>query len=395
MPTMKALNLPTPEAHDSTIFLIDGSNRFAFDLYHQIKSKKGNLFFSPYGIFSAFAMTASGARGDTINEMQTVLHYSTALSSLVGNLTGRISSESLDPKNPTQFILANTLWIPQDAPILPIFQSVVKRDFKEATENIDFTIGPLIAVRRINQGVSNQTRGRISQVLNSQDVNAESSLVLTSAAYLKAQWAQMFDSKATALAPFKTGPNSTLQAQMMKTSGSYSMYQNDDLFILELPFAPSVENGPQLAMVIFLPNIHSSIDQLEKSWTQQEWVGWHNEMKEQQMNVTLPKFRIEDRLDLNQTMIDLGMVKPFNSEANFAGMSPKQGLFISRAIHKTFIRLDEKGTEAASAYGVILRDKAPAISGQLFEFVVDRPFLFLIVERRTQSILFMGRVMQP
>lgn len=372
--------------------IIESNNQFSFDLYHQLTRKPGNLFFSPYSIAEAFAMLTIGAQGETAQEMEKVLHLTPSSLLLMGQLHQKLST---DAKNPTQLHLANALWLQEDLSLLNLFQLALKQNFNSTVKKVNFEKEPAQAVKTINEWVEKQTQGKIRQLFNFNDITKQTRLVLTSAIYMRAQWAHLFDTKLTAKANFKVTERQTLEVDMMKIIETYPLYVSDDFALIELPYLTEASKDLQLALTILLPHENTDFSSLEESLNFDNWQVWNGKMLSRRVQLMLPRFKVEDRLNLNQTLIELGMVQAFNNQADFSGITGNKTLMISEAIHKTFIQVDEKGTEAAAATGISMNLKSVFNSEEPYYFTADHPFIYIIHDKNTRAILFIGKLTTP
>lgn len=375
--------------------LVQGNNQFAFELYQQLNKQRGNTFFSPYSIFSAFGMAALGAKGETLQEMQRVLHYSTALAPLARQLNQQLLTSDSASSDSSQLLLANALWIQTGLPLQPTFQQAVQSAYQTPIEFADFSKKPVETAKKINGWVSHQTRGRISQLFSSQDITRNTRLVLTSAIYMKGSWMHPFDPKETKKGSFYALAHSPTQVWMMKKTAQYPLFVHEQFAMIMLPYAHSSDQGPELAMVIILPHKEIGVDTLEKNLNLANWQQWMSKLKMARVNLSLPRFRLEKTLNLNDVMKELGMVKAFNTLADFSGITGQRDLYISQAVHKTFVQVDEKGTEAAAATGIAMNLTAIFDPNPPYDFIVDHPFLFIIFDKKTGTVLFLGRLLQP
>lgn len=371
-------------------FLIQGNSRFAFELFKQLGHKQNNIVFSPYSISMAFDMVASGAAGKTAAEMQEVLHYSVVLGLFIKELQEELTRRGEQTKNSSELSIANSVWVQNDFGLLPTFQQTIQRTFSSPIESVDFENQPIEALNKINTWVSNITKKRINQIMTPQDVTKETRLVLASAIYLKAPWAKPFEVANTAQKPFKLIEGGTRNVAMMKTAGLYSLYVNDHFALVSIPYAPT-SGGTMLSMMILLPNDSSKWSEFVNTLSYDQWNHWTDQAKMRQVNLSLPHFRMEDRYDLNSTMEALGLKTAFTPQADFSGINGQKNLFINKAIHKTFIKVDEKGTEAAAATAISMNLTSVRTTEEPYDFVADHPFIFFIVDRN-KTILFMGQV---
>jgi serine protease inhibitor len=368
--------------------LVQGNNRFAFDLYQHLRNQPGNLYFSPYSIVTGLGMVSLGARGETANQFQRAFRYSTPLLLFIGDLDASLKGDKAG-----QVLLANGLWIDQSVKIFPSFTVTLKRNFRFELQPVDFASNLNPSIQKINQWTSKQTAGKIGSEVAPQDVTVNSRMILTTAAYIKGQWAYPFNREQSKRLPFQISARRTFLADMMQHTAQYMLLKGEKWDILVIPFEHKGE-GAQLMMVILLPKKDVPIADLEKEFTWENWRQWEKQLSSQLVTLTLPSFRIDKRLDLNTTLKALGFSKLFNSEANFSAMTEEKGIFLNTAIHKTSIRVDEKGTDANAV--VSAKPATLAAEGTApYEFTADHPFIFMIWDQKTDSILFMGRLALP
>ncbi|WP_068468013.1 serpin family protein [Candidatus Protochlamydia phocaeensis] len=389
-----ASDKPTPSV-DNRYFdlLIQGQNQFAFDLLQQLKNRKGNLFFSPYSIGTGFALAAVGAKGQTSIEIQQALHYSLSLSPLIGSLDRSLALA--EGKNATQLFLANAIWMQEGLPILPAYPLTLKRSFNFDLAFVDFQHEFVQSVKKINQWTASQTKGKINQLLNTADVVENAQLVLTTAIYMKGAWMHPFDLWQTSRAPFYTRDQYTTQVEMMHSIASYRTWVSPHFTLIEIPYEAQ-ESGIQLAMIILLPTEASGWQNLEPELNADNWQKWRGGLRPQQLRLGLPRFRIEEKLDLNPLAQALGIKQIFTPQADYSDILEDKRVFLNKAVHKTLIHVDEKGTDAIGAPRIKANQKArPGEGENLQEISIDRPFYFFIIDQKTQLILFMGRVLRP
>ena len=374
--------------------VVDGQNRFAFDLYKHIGQLDGNLFFSPYSISTALSMTSSGAKGETANQMLHVLNSQIGALPLLADLNNQLTHVQA-PGNPVpQLLIANAIWVQKGFPLLPAFSNSMRNDFMAGIEYLDFANDASQASNTINKWVENQTRGKIAHLFSPQDLSKNTRLVLTSAIYMKAQWLHLFEETMTTKKPFFQKQASS-PVDMMNTTASFPLYVDRNFAAIELPYANQTPEGPRLNMVIILPKDRNGLAQIEKDLALGRWSSWLGQMKMRLVDLSLPKFKIEQRTELTELLEVMGMKLAFTPQANFSGISGHPDLYISKVIHQTFINVDEKGTEAAVATGVVMNLTSFHEEDLPYAFVADHPFWFAIYDSSTKAIIFMGRVTQP
>ena len=377
---------PAASASDDLPAVAEANNAFALDLYGQLKGTEGNLFFSPYSVTSALAMTYAGARGQTDAEMAEVLHFSLpqerlhpACAELKQAVEGDRSVAGCE------LSVANALWAQQGLHLLDEFRELTRSHYGAGLRELDFHTATEQARQTINRWVEQQTRDKIRDLLKRGDVLPDTMLVLTNAIYFKGLWHQQFDKAQTREAPFTVEPGRQVRVPMMSQKGEFGLGHGDGLQLLELPYV-----GDELAMVILLPAAPDGLAALEESLNTANLGKWLATLRERDVVVYLPRFELTVRFDLTDVLRAMGMSAAFTGRADFSGITGAKDLFISKVVHKAFVSVDEEGTEAAAATGVVMRKTALPPT-----FRVDHPFLFLIRHQPTGAILFVGRVTDP
>lgn len=375
-------SMATPEGVASVVY---ANNQFAFELYLKYNDGEDNIFFSPYSISVALAMTYEGALGQTASEMQSVFHFpeeDTARRAAFARLYNMYN------RNDTDYILstANALWTQEDYKFLTEYLDVVEQYYMGEATDLDFVEDPEESRETINNWVEERTNDKIQDLIPPGVIDAYTRLILTNAIYFKGDWAVQFDEKDTQEADFKVNSEKTVKAQMMSLyDESFNYTVTDTAQIIELPY-----KGDDLSMLILLPT-EDSLDSLEASISAENLNQWRSDLKETEIDVHMPKFKLEKKYTLSDTLKEMGMPTAFSeSEADFSGMNGREDLHISSVIHQGFIEVNEKGTEAAAATGVVI--STTSISPV---FNADHPFMFLIQDKETGNILFMGRVVDP
>ncbi|MHC4942863.1 MAG: serpin family protein [Planctomycetota bacterium] len=371
--------------------VVEAGNAFAMDLYAELCGHDENLFLSPLSISSALAMVCEGARGETREEMAEVLRISGEMETYRDAYLRLMSV--LNPSNPekspgVETTLANAMWVHEGYKLLDDFTSTIESQYNGKTRNLDFVGDCEKARTRINQWVEEKTRDKIKDLLPEGSIDALTRLVLTNAIYFKGLWADPFEKKDTHRAPFFMLSGKKQEVDMMHGSERFPYYEEEDFQVLELPYA-----GDDYSMVLFLPRNAGGLADFEKRFTLEALQAWLNRLHRFKIKVFLPRFEITCPMDLGGVLIGMGMERAFSGgSADFSGMTGNRELFISRVVHKAFVKVDEEGTEAAAATGVVM--SLTGIS-EPREFRADHPFLFIIRHKGTGAILFMGRVTQP
>jgi len=374
--------------------LVDGNNAFAFDLYQVLKQAGGNLFYSPYSISEALAMTYAGARGETEKDMAEALNFTLsqdrlhpAFNSLDLQLKQR--GKGAEGKNGTGFKLdvANAIWGQKDYQFLAQYLDVLAQNYGAGLRIADFINQTEQSRVTINQWVSDQTQGKIKNLIPPGGINGMTRLVLTNAVYFNAAWQYPFNKEATSDGPFYLLDGSSVTAPMMKQTESFGYAEGANYEAVELPYS-----GEELSMVILLPKA-GEFETFENSLDAELVKTIIGQLKMNEVSLTMPRFEYESSFGLKQALSTLGMGVAFTPDADFSGMDGDHDLLIQDVLHKAFVSVDEAGTEAAAATAVIVgTTAAPA---QPTQVTINRPFLFFIRDISTGSIVFVGRVLNP
>ncbi len=381
---------------NSTKAVADASNRFAFDLYSRlVKDDGGNLFFSPYSLSSALALTYEGARGKTADEIQAVFYFPK-------NDTSRrdgffVLNEGINRGDPRYSLrTANALWAEKTYPFLPEYIGNAERYYGAKTTNLDFISHPEDSRITINTWVEDKTQDRIKDLIPAGVIDPMTRLVITNAIYFKGDWVKEFDKNKTADAEFRIAPGNTIMVPMMQRTDEDAVYlyaENSDLQMLSMPYEHTT--GKELSMVVFLPKT-DNLTTTGDSMNPDALSALQQSAASRRVMVYFPKFTMKTRYSLPDTLGAMGMPTAFTDSADFSGIDGTKNLLISDVIHQAFVDVNEEGTEAAAATAVVIqRAAAPGGSDPIPVFRADHPFIFLIQDNETGSILFLGRVMNP
>jgi serpin B len=382
--------------------VVAGNNSFALDLYAQVSDRDGNLFFSPYSVNKALAMTYAGARGDTAAEMAAVLHLTLGpdlqhrafleTRKLLNHNGGALGiGLSMPGKRDVQLYLAASLWGQRGYGFQKSFLSLLQECYGAGLQEVDFT-APEQARKTINAWVEKQTNQKIPQLFGPDALGRNTRLVLASAIYFKGDWIHPFKKDRTRTEPFREDADSKVQVPMMNQTEPFGYCEDEQVQVLQMTY-----QGERLAMVVLLPKKTDGLAGLEKSLTEEKLAAWVGQLREQKVDVSLPKFKLTDALSLNETLAGLGMKKAFApGEADFSAMNGgREPLFLSAVLHKAFVDVNEEGTEAAAATGAEVAAMALPRGPAVPVFRADHPFVFAIRDVRTGMILFLGRVVKP
>lgn len=377
-------------ANNHLQIVVKGNSDFGFDLYQELKDEEGNLFFSPYSISTALAMTYAGARGQTEREMAEVLHFSLEQKPLHFSFSELQSHlNTIQNKGNINLSIANSLWAQEGYHFLDTFFDLNKEYYGAGLNFVDFATKTEVARKTINIWVENKTQQKIKELIKPRMFDSLTTLVLCNAIYFKGDWLSQFDKKGTMDADFYISPDEIIKVPMMSQKSKFKFKNFNDFSAIELPY-----EGNDLSMIVFLPKEIDSLAELERNLTNDNVKKWMDKLSnsyESEILVSLPKFKTTCEFELANVLAEMGMPDAF-AGADFSGMTGKKDLFISKVIHKAFVDVNEEGTEAAAATAVVM--ERLAISRPL-TFRADHPFVFLIRDNQTGSILFIGRIVDP
>ncbi|XP_058932609.1 serpin B6-like isoform X2 [Kogia breviceps] len=375
--------------------LSEANGTFALTLLkHLGEDNSKNVFLSPISISSALAMVFMGAKGDTAAQMSQALSLSR--SSGGGGDVHRDFQNLLSEVNRTgtQYLLrtANRLFGEKTYDFLPSFKDSCRKFYQAEMEELDFISAAEESRTHINTWVAQRTEGKITDLLSPGSVDSVTCLVLVNAIYFKGNWDNQFNKQHTKQRPFKVSQNVEKPVQMMFKKSTFKMTYIGEIFtkILVLPYV-----GRELDMIIMLPDENADLKTVEKELTYEKFLEWTRPdlMDAEEVEVSLPKFKLEESYDMEGVLRTLGMTDAFESaSADFSAMSSQGNLCLSRVAHKAFVEVDEEGTEAAAATAAVMMLRCARIPPR---FCADHPFLFFIQHSKTRALLFCGRLSSP
>jgi len=374
--------------------LVDGNSTFAFDLYQALREADGNLFYSPHSISLALAMTYAGARGETAQQMADTLDFilpqnrlHPAFNSLDLQLGRR--GEGAKGKDGEGFRLniVNAIWGQKDYEFLSEFLDLLAVNYGAGLRILDFASAPEESRITINKWVSDRTEGRIEDLIPQGLIDTLTRLVLTNAIYFNAAWQYPFQEDMTEDGPFYLLDGGEVIVPMMRQAELFGYAEGDGYQAVELPY-----DGGELSMVLLLPQA-GHFEAFEGSLDAQQVDGIIGRLEHRQVTLAMPRFEFESSFGLKRTLTSMGMPLAFSGGADFSGMTGNRDLFIAEVVHKAFVSVDEAGTEAAAATAVVMPMAMPP--EEPVEVNANRPFVFLIHDIETGTILFVGRVINP
>ena len=379
---------------DTTSALVDGNTAFALGLYKLVRTTEGNLFFSPYSISDAMAMTWAGARGQTETDIATAMHFTLpqsqlhpALNKLDLDLASRGQGAKGKDGEGFRLHVVNAIWGQQGFKFTPQYLDTLATNYGAGLRVLDFIKQPEPSRITINDWVAQQTENRIKDLIPAGAINNLTRLVLTNAIYFNAAWAQPFQKGATTQGTFHRLDGSDVSVSMMRQTQMFRYSEGANYQATELPY-----DGRELSMIVILPRAGAFAD-FEQSFDSRILKTIVDGLTSREVALTMPKFGFETSMSLKQNLTALGMGNAFTDSADFSGMDGARDLRIQDVIHKAYVAVDEDGTEAAAASAVIVG--TTALPSDTAEMKVDRPFLFLIRDNPTGTVLFLGRVSDP
>ncbi|MEH2077112.1 MAG: serpin family protein [Nostoc sp.] len=388
-------SLPQPETPlqkktvNTNTKIVESSNKFGFKLFSQVlkdDTSERNVFISPLSVASALAMTYNGASGSTQQAMAKTLElqgmnlpeinssYAAVLKQLLENLDQKV-----------QLSIANSLWANQDVSFAPDFLKRTQDFYQAKVSNLNFK--DAAASNIINNWVKENTKGKITKVVEKIEPNQV--LFLINAIYFKGNWSNEFDKSKTAQYSFYITPSRRKKHLMMSQEGDYRYYENEQFQAVSLPYG---KDG-KTSFYIFLPKQNSNLKALYQNLSFENWEKWMTQFNKQKGFIRLPRFKTDYEVTLNDALKTLGMEEAFSNKANFSGMG--KNFAISQVKHKTFVEVNEEGTEAAAATSVGIVATSLRDEPEPFRMIVDRPFFCAIRDNQTGNILFMGSIIEP
>lgn len=389
-PRVNSPAVPQPDLAE----LVAGNGTFALELYQQVREEPGNVFYSPYSISLALAMTYAGARGETEQQVGDTLRFTLpqerlhpAFNTLDLELASRGEGAAGADGEGFRLNIVNRLWGQVGYVFLAEFLDVLAENYGAGLCLLDFANEPEPSRIEINDWVSDQTEGRIEDLIPPNVISSLTRLVLTNAIYFNAAWNTPFDEDLTEDGPFYLLDGGTVSIPMMRQEETLGYAAGDGYQVLELPY-----DGEELSMVILLPDA-GRFEEFESALDSAQVSGFVALLARQRVDLSMPRFTFEWSTSLKDVLSAMGMPLAFGGAADFSGMDGTLQLFIGDVLHKAFVAVNEEGTEAAAATAVIM--KLTAVPPPALVVTVDRPFVFLIRDIETGAILFVGRVVDP
>ncbi len=370
-------------AVDELSSLSENNNTFAFNMFRELNSDK-NIVFSPFSIYTALSITSLGAGGTTKDEFDKVLNNNLPLEQFHQSYKDIIDSASIGSN---KFNIANALWLDNGFQPEEDFLNNATDLFDTHVENLDLQNNPKDSSDTINSWIEQNTNGLIKNLLNPSSISSDTRMIITNAIYFKGNWERSFDPKEDSDLNFYVTPDKPVKTTFMQQDGAFFYYENQSAKLLQLNY-----KGDSLSLIIILPE--GNIDNFIKNLSDEEFRSILRNMKPEELNIKIPKFKFSYTSDLVKQLSDLGMKSAFTTDADFSGISKSQNLYISDVIHQAYIDVNETGTEAAAATSIGFTTTAfnPV---PIKNFIADHPFIFAIMDNKTRTVLFLGKILNP
>jgi serine protease inhibitor len=367
--------------------VVASANSFGFRLFSKINAVQtdSNVFISPFSVSMAFGMALNGANGATLDSLKQALGDAGMSMDEINQSYKNISATltTLDPR--VAFRIANSIWYRTGFEVLQKFLDDNKTYFDAEVASLDFSQPS--ALQTINNWVNTKTNGKIPTILDR--IERGVVMYLINAIYFKGAWTYQFDPQYTKDAPFTCGDGSTVSCQLMSQQATFAYYDDSEMQAIDLPYGDRM-----FSMTVILPRPGTSIDQFAAALTEEQWNTIVSSLDSSKVDLFIPKFKLEYKKTLNDELQALGMTIAFTPSADFSRITPEGGIFISEVKHKTFVEVNEEGTEAAAVTSIeFIRSTAEGPSIPVMR--IDRPFIFAIREHQSGTILFIGKIVDP
>ena len=375
------------EPANNNVSLIDANNQFAFDFYSHVSQESDeNIFFSPWSISTAFAIAFEGAKGHTADEIKQIFGFPHNYEKRTNEFKSAMDSLNQNDSK-YQLLFANAMWLAEKFQPHEEYVDAVTNFYDGEISTVDFISND--GVDQINAWVEDKTQEKIKDILEDDSTDEDTRLAITNAIYFKGNWVTQFSEDHTEDYSFWNGEIGNTVSLMHLDPTSFNYTQTEELQILKMPY-----DGDRLSMLVLLPNENNGLNKMEESLSLENLNSWQERLRLQKVEVFMPKFKMETTYDLKPLLIEMGMPIPFSEGmADFSGLAPIN-LFISQAVHKAFVDVNEEGTEAAAATAIVVSTESSS-KPQFPVFRADHPFVFLIQDDSTGNILFIGRMINP
>ena len=365
--------------------IVEADNKFGLKIFREIinEEQNKNVFISPLSISMALGMTMNGADGATKTAMQNTLEFQGITETDINKSYQSLIELLVNLDSKVKFQIANSIWYRSGYSFEQSFFDVNSQYFDAVIQGLDF--GQASSVNIINSWVEDKTYGKIKTII--EEIDPATVMFLINAIYFKGTWTYQFDENLTHDTMFNLLDNSQKECKMMTQHGVFPYFENEMFQAVDLPYGDSL-----FSMMIIMPKRQEDIDAVIGEMTSANWNNWLTQLNTTEGDVSLPRFKLEYEFKLNDVLSALGMEVAFTGAADFTRMRKSGGLYISEVRHKSFVEVNEEGTEAAAVTIVDIRETS---IGSDFNMRMDRPFLFAIKDNHSQTILFIGKIVDP
>ncbi len=372
------------DANNIDTSFVNNNNKFAFDIFSHADNNDKNSVLSPYSISTAFVMAYAGAEKQTKKQISDVFYFDMNEKKALKNFKN-LDIEIESSNNKIDIFTANALWIDVNWHFRNEYLQSCKVFNNAETYSVNLK-NKKECSNKINEWVSKKTKNKITEIITPDDLQL-ARLVITNAIYFNVLWQNNFDEKQTKNAKFYLTNDKSIDVKMMGNNEKLNYYEDNKVQIVEIPY-----NGKSISMLIILPKSSMDISSDKKLFNITNYNKWNKNISEKKVQIYLPKFKIASSFDLNNTLIDMGMPLAFSKEADFSKITGTNDLRIDKVKHKCFVEVDEKGTEAAATTAIVMVEKCAARN---IIFKANHAFVFIIKDNNTNSILFIGKVVNP
>lgn len=399
----------------------DVNNRAALEVYSELMHENGNLLYSPYSFLTAMSIVTAGAQGETLEQIIEALKLPTELQELhsgQGALLRHINKGAYDSNSwsergrralnamrswfgaeekatPLVLSTANRLWIEETLAVEAPFTGVVEQHYQGGLGRVDFQNSPEEARSDINRWVEKQTNNKIQDLLAEGSIDNLTRMVIANALYMKGDWKRPFEEELTSTQTFYLRDGSERPVKLMYQAVDHQLLLGDDYAALELPYHLEEDSHLDVVLRVYLPNERGELAELEDRLIEDGELLQGQVWQKRKVHVYLPRFKLEDKHSLPQLLQDMGITDAFSDAANFEGIARGAGLYIGDIVQKTFMEVDEQGTEAAAATAITVVTRSAPIEPKPYTFRADHPFLVTLVDKSSGLLLFIGRVSEP
>ena len=366
-------------------------NVFAFNMYEEIlKNVDDNLVISPFSISTAMAMTYGGSGEETKDQMSKTLLFDRDMENFHKEFNEHVKMLEELAEEDIEFNIANGMWLQHDYPFLESYIETIQKYYGPVLHEADFKVDQEKERKEINNWVSDKTNQKIEDLISKGVLVKDTRLVIVNAIYFLSNWLEEFDKELTRKRDFHIDEETTVETEFMRKDDTFKYFEDEHAQVLEIPYS-----GEDFSMMLILPRENLGLSEFEAKLDNKKYEKYTDSLSKNEVNLLFPKFKMRSKANLEGLLTQMGMPQAFSNKADFSRMTSEDDLKIDQVIHEAFIEVDEEGTEAAAATAVSIVVKSARPDEERIIFRADRPFKFFIKDNKTNTILFMGRVMDP